>query len=78
MFNGLVDSLNSGCNVVDTCRNFRGGRSEIVVGKALRHLYRDYGYSRNNFFIGSKVGYVRDNLPSSLAMEAVNEHCVHP
>lgn len=27
MFNGLVDSLRNGCNVLDSCRNFRGGRS---------------------------------------------------
>ncbi len=27
MFNGLVDSLQNGCNVLDSCRNFRGGRS---------------------------------------------------
>lgn len=27
MFNGLVESLNNGCNVLDSCRNFRGGRS---------------------------------------------------
>lgn len=37
-FNGLVDSLLSGVNVIDTCRNFRGGRSEIVIGEALSHL----------------------------------------
>ena len=38
MFNGLVDSLNTGCNVLDSCRNFRGGRSEIVAGYALNYL----------------------------------------
>lgn len=27
-FNGIIDSVMLGCNVIDTCRNFRGGRSE--------------------------------------------------
>lgn len=38
MFNGLVDSALLGCNVIDSCRNFRKGRSEKVVGWALQHL----------------------------------------
>jgi aryl-alcohol dehydrogenase-like predicted oxidoreductase len=79
MFNGLVDSINSGCNVIDTCRNFRGGRSEQIIGSTLSYLIKQQGYSRNNFFIGSKAGYVRENLPKSVsASEIINDHCVHP
>jgi len=26
-FNGLIDSVTVGCNMIDTCRNFRKGRS---------------------------------------------------
>ena len=28
MFNGILDSAIIGCNMIDTCRNFRKGRSE--------------------------------------------------
>ncbi len=37
-FNAIIDSVLSGVNVIDTCANFRGGRSEIVIGAALRYL----------------------------------------
>jgi aryl-alcohol dehydrogenase-like predicted oxidoreductase len=39
-FNGIIDSVNMGCNVIDTCHNFRNGRSETIVGLALQHLIR--------------------------------------
>jgi aryl-alcohol dehydrogenase-like predicted oxidoreductase len=79
MFNGLVDSLNNGCNVLDSCRNFRAGRSEVVAGQALNYLINKLGYHRNNFFLSSKAGYVRENLsPSINSSEVVNDHCVHP
>lgn len=37
-FNAIVDSVLSGVNMIDTCGNFRGGRSEIVISQALRYL----------------------------------------
>lgn len=37
-FNALIDSVLLGTNVIDTCRNFRAGRSQAVIGKALRFL----------------------------------------
>jgi aryl-alcohol dehydrogenase-like predicted oxidoreductase len=63
-FNGILDSVNMGANVIDTCHNFRNGRSEHVVGLALQHLIKNEGYKRNNFLISSKAGYVRENLSS--------------
>lgn len=79
MFNGLVDTLNNGCNVLDSCRNFRAGRSEVIAGRALRHLVNDLGYSRRNFFLSSKAGYVRNNLPATVKPEeVVNENCISP
>lgn len=46
-FNGIVDSVMLGANVIDSCSNFRGGRSEIVVGSALRYLMEVKNYERN-------------------------------
>lgn len=52
-----------GANVIDTCSNFRGGRSELVVGSALRYLTQVKNYQRNQLMISSKAGYVREDLP---------------
>lgn len=37
-FNSVIDSVALGSNVIDTCRNFRGGRSELVIKSALKYL----------------------------------------
>jgi aryl-alcohol dehydrogenase-like predicted oxidoreductase len=50
-----------------------------VAGHALSYLVGELGYSRNNFLLSSKAGYVRENLPSTVAStEVINDHCVHP
>jgi aryl-alcohol dehydrogenase-like predicted oxidoreductase len=62
-FNAIIDSVLLGANVIDTCRNFRGGRSEQVIQAALRYLIEERGYSRDQILIMSKCGYVRDSIP---------------
>ena len=58
MFNGLVESIQSGgVNVIDTAINYRYQKSERVVGAVLRYLL-EKGYSREELFICSKVGYI--------------------
>lgn len=37
-FNAIIDSVLLGVNVIDTCSNFRGGKSQIILGAALRYL----------------------------------------
>lgn len=37
-FNAIIDSVLLGSNVIDTCRNFRAGRSESAIRAALRYL----------------------------------------
>lgn len=66
-FNGIVDSVLSGVNVIDTCSNFRGGRSEMSINSALQYLFRDKGYNRSQIFIQTKAGYVKEDLPSHLS-----------
>ena len=79
MFNGIVDSVLYGCNVIDSCRNFRKGRSEKTIGLALQHLYEKEGFRRNNFMVGSKAGYVFEELPKGVtSADVINGHCVHP
>ena len=51
----------------------------MMAGHALNYLISQEGYSRSNFLLSSKAGYVRDNFPSTVAStEVVNDHCVHP
>ena len=65
-FNAIIDSILSGVNVIDTCANFRGGRSELILGAALRYLITEKKYQRNMLFIQSKAGFVREDMPSNL------------
>lgn len=46
-FNAIIDSVLSGVNCIDSCSNFRGGRSEFVLGLALRYLAEYKKYDRN-------------------------------
>ena len=46
-FNAIIDSVLSGVNMIDTCSNFRGGRSELVISRALRFLQDQKKYERN-------------------------------
>jgi len=59
MFNAIIDSVNMGVNVIDTCGNFRAGRSEIAIGHAIKYLTQKNNNKRNQFLISSKGGYVR-------------------
>jgi len=58
MFNAIIESVQTGgLNVIDTAINYRGQKSERVIGAALRYLI-EQGYNRNEFFICSKNGYL--------------------
>jgi aryl-alcohol dehydrogenase-like predicted oxidoreductase len=50
----LVEALESGCNLVDTAVNYRCGRSERVVGRALREADVD----REAVVVATKGGFV--------------------
>ncbi len=59
--------MSGGVNVIDTAINYRYQKSERVVGAVLRYLL-EKGYSREELFISSKVGYIsvkilRENFP---------------
>lgn len=58
-FNAIIDSVLLGTNMIDTCSNFRDGRSELVIGSAMRYLIEQKKYQRNQIMIASKAGYVR-------------------
>ncbi len=56
-------ALRSGCNLVDTSTNYTNGSSERAIGKVLNQLIRSNEFSRENFVVVTKVGYVQgENL----------------
>jgi aryl-alcohol dehydrogenase-like predicted oxidoreductase len=60
----IAEALRNGINVLDTARNYRGGRSERVIGQALR-LAIDTGLlTREQVFVSSKVGFVAVEGPA--------------
>lgn len=62
-----------GVNHIDTSYTFREMRSELVVGAVLRTLIERYGYSREEFFINSKYGFLCNDgyskIPHELQLE---------
>ena len=54
----IISAVANGCNLIDTARNYRGGRSEIVVGDAIRALSAAGIAERNELIVCSKAGYV--------------------
>ncbi len=47
-----------GCNVFDTAANYRQGRSELSFGRALAELMADDKWSRAEFIVTTKGGYL--------------------
>lgn len=63
MFNAIVDSVVSGgVNNIDTSINFRYMKSERTVGAALKHLFENLEYTRDEIFVASKGGYIIGNI----------------
>jgi len=88
----LVAGLEGGCNVVDTASNYRCGRSERVVGRALERADVDRSAvvvaTKGGFlpFDGDRpddpAGYLRerfvDDGPVDPADLAAGQHCIAP
>lgn len=50
-------SISAGWNVIDTAANYRGGRAETAVGRALRALRVLGDAERDQLFVSTKAGY---------------------
>jgi aryl-alcohol dehydrogenase-like predicted oxidoreductase len=67
MFRALADTLLSGgVNVIDTCSLFRYGKSEKVINAVLNYLVKERGYSREEFLVSTKCGYIPNDIDSNL------------
>ena len=53
----MKEALRSGVNVIDSAINYRGQRSERVIGKVICDLTNE-GFDRSGFFISTKGGFI--------------------
>jgi aryl-alcohol dehydrogenase-like predicted oxidoreductase len=76
----IVSAVANGCNLIDTARNYRGGRSEIVVGDAIRALSAAGIAGRNELVVCSKAGYLsaRDARLRRLSASVVERNVLSP
>jgi aryl-alcohol dehydrogenase-like predicted oxidoreductase len=54
----VVEAVRQGVNVLDTARNYRCGRSERAIGRALAQLLASGEVFRSELLLSSKVGFV--------------------
>lgn len=84
--NAVVRSVAEGWNVIDTAANYRAGRAEVAVGRALRALHLTGGGSRDQLFISTKAGYapnraILEELIADGVIDAKDvsgNACMHP
>ena len=57
-FLAIERSILNGVNVIDTAINYRGQRSERMIGKVLSDLTQHRGFKREELFIATKGGFI--------------------
>ena len=81
----IVESVQAGVNVVDTAANYRRGRGEVAVGRALRDVFATGLASRDEILVSTKAGFLTtpDLLRRALDygardadFDASRRHCV--
>ena len=76
----VMSAVANGCNVIDTARNYRDGRSEIVVGNAIRALATAGIAKRDELIVCSKAGYVYEQNARirRFSVSTVDGNILHP
>jgi aryl-alcohol dehydrogenase-like predicted oxidoreductase len=59
----LIDLLTLGCNVIDCAPNYRDGRAELSVGRALSNAFASGIAARDEVFVATKVGLLTEDSP---------------
>lgn len=57
-FDSIIEAVGQGCNVIDTALNYRGMKSERVVGRAVQGLMKKAPDIREKLIIASKGGFI--------------------
>ncbi len=58
LLNAIKQAVLNGVNVIDTAINYRGQRSERVIGAALLDLIQNHAVKREEIFISTKGGFI--------------------
>jgi aryl-alcohol dehydrogenase-like predicted oxidoreductase len=75
----VVRAVQLGANIIDTAANYRFQRSERSIGRALRPLIEEHGFSRDEIVICTKGGYLPfDGAPPRDIRRYVEETFVKP
>ena len=75
LFNAIIDSALLGVNVMDTCSQFRYSKGERIINAALKFLI-EKGYSREEFFVCSKLGYLSDDADLQTKGDEIVNHLI--
>ena len=60
-------ALSGGVNVFDTAINYRCQKAERSIGAAIKSLISYHGFSREEFFISTKNGYIPDDSDNGIS-----------
>jgi len=60
----IIEAVGLGCNVIDTALNYRGMKSERVVGRAVRRLMEKDPEIREKLIIATKGGFIPVDVES--------------
>ncbi|KAK9862643.1 hypothetical protein WJX84_010934 [Apatococcus fuscideae] len=83
---GIIAGIGHGWNVIDTASNYRNGRAELAVGRALRAVRASPFIEREMLFVSTKAGFVAEHLLKGLRSAgtiqdsdmAAGSHCIAP
>ncbi len=77
--NALKHAVRRGCNHIDTAINYRFQRSERAIGFALKALFDEGVFSRDELIIATKGGYIPfDSEPPSDIRKYFDENFLEP
>jgi aryl-alcohol dehydrogenase-like predicted oxidoreductase len=76
----IMCAVANGCNLIDTARSYRGGRSEIVVGDAVRGASTAGIARRDELIVCSKAGYIleQDESVGRFTADTIDGNVLNP
>jgi len=75
----VVRAVQLGVNVIDSAANYRFQRSERSIGEALKTLFNDHGFTRDELVLCTKGGYLPfDGAPAWDVRAYIEETFVKP
>lgn len=76
-YSALRRALNLGINMIDTAATYRGGRSEVVIGRAVRDAVGEGCIARDEIVIATKVGFLQKPMPGVVGNHSIAPHFLH-